>query len=214
MFQFIKEFRQRVKFWKTEDKLGPDFPWNYWRLFFPSKMIAICKKKFKYFHDSAQFRPGAYARVCSKISIGKRVVIRPNTMLCASPPEFGDRGQIIIEDDVLIASGVQVHTDEHIFDDPDVPIIDQGYCTPKDIIIKKGAWIGANCVLLGGAVIGENSVIGAGSVILGEIPARSVAFGSPAKVVRKIIKGEFRENQPLIDPGVSWYSPYSYKNEK
>jgi galactoside O-acetyltransferase len=34
--------------------------------------------------------------------------------------------------------------------------------------------------------IGENSVVGAGSVVLKDIPANVVAFGSPAKVVREI----------------------------
>ena len=34
--------------------------------------------------------------------------------------------------------------------------------------------------------IGEDSVIGAGSVVTRDIPARSLAVGSPAKVIREL----------------------------
>ena len=37
-----------------------------------------------------------------------------------------------------------------------------------------------------GVVIGENSLIGSGSVVTKDVPANSVAFGNPAKVVAKI----------------------------
>jgi len=52
--------------------------------------------------------------------------------------------------------------------------------------IESGVWIGANVVVMPGVTIGENSVIGAGSVVTKDIPANSIAFGSPCKVVREI----------------------------
>jgi UDP-2-acetamido-3-amino-2,3-dideoxy-glucuronate N-acetyltransferase len=40
-------------------------------------------------------------------------------------------------------------------------------------------------VIIGGITIGTNSLIGAGSVVAKDIPARTLAFGNPAKVVKK-----------------------------
>jgi acetyltransferase-like isoleucine patch superfamily enzyme len=65
-----------------------------------------------------------------------------------------------------------------------MPIIDQGYGPSRTVIIKKGAWIGANAIILRGVTIGENSVIGAGSVVTKSIPPRVVAVGCPAKIIK------------------------------
>jgi acetyltransferase-like isoleucine patch superfamily enzyme len=53
-------------------------------------------------------------------------------------------------------------------------------------IIKKGAVIGAGSVILPGIVIGEDVLIGAGTVVTCNISNGYVAFGNPAKIVRKI----------------------------
>ena len=127
-------------------------------------------------------------------------------MLCASPLEFGGAGKIMIEDDVLLANGIQMHTDSHIYNNPTVPILDQGYFPPEDIVIKKGCWIGAGCMILGGVTIGENSVIGAGSVVTKNIPDYVVAVGSPAKVIKEIKKDDNTKVKGLIDQGVKWYN--------
>ena len=47
-------------------------------------------------------------------------------------------------------------------------------------------WIGANVTVLPGVTIGDNAVIGAGSVVTKDIPADTVAFGTPCRVVREI----------------------------
>ena len=147
-------------------------------------MLKLCKRKFKHFADSAEFRPGAYSICCSKISLGNRVVIRPGTMLFADPRDDG--AGITIEDDVMLGSGVHIYVHNHRFEDPSIPIIDQGYHPSKPIFIKKGAWIGANAIILPGVTVGENSVIGAGSVVTKSIPGGVLAVGNPAVVKRKL----------------------------
>jgi acetyltransferase-like isoleucine patch superfamily enzyme len=169
---------------KNADRIGPDIPFTHWRLYFKPLMIKLCKKKFKEFSDSSEFRPGAYAIVCSKIRIGKRVVIRPGSMLFADPSDNG--AGITIEDDVLIGSGVHFYVGNHKFTDPTVPIIDQGHSGSHQIILKKGCWIGANVIILQGVIIGGNSVIGAGSVVTSSIPDAVIAAGNPCKIIRII----------------------------
>lgn len=183
----IEILRKRT-FDKNADRIGPDIPFTHWRLFFKSSMLSLCKKKFKHFSDSSEFRPGAYAISCSNISIGSRVVIRPHTMLFADTRVNG-KG-IIVEDDVLIGSGVHIYTGNHAFDNIKLPIIDQGHSEAREVVIKKGCWIGANVIILPGVTIGENAVIGAGSVVTKSIPSMVVAAGNPARVIKNICKHE------------------------
>jgi acetyltransferase-like isoleucine patch superfamily enzyme len=62
----------------------------------------------------------------------------------------------------------------------------------KPVTIGDGSWIGYGSVVLPGASIGDHVVIGANSVVTGEIPSYSVAVGSPAKVIRRYVDGEWR----------------------
>jgi acetyltransferase-like isoleucine patch superfamily enzyme len=144
-------------------------------------MLALCRKKFEYFGKDAEFRPGAIAVTCSQISIGEKVVIRPNTMLFADSD-----AKIIIEDNVLMGSGIHIYVGNHRYDMSGVPIIEQGHYPSKDVVVKEGAWIGANAMLLSGVIVGNNSVVGAGSVVTKSVPDNVVVAGNPAKIIKKI----------------------------
>ena len=182
----ISEIVKKIRYCINADRIGPDIPFTHWKLHFAATMKKLCKSKFAYFSSSAQFRAGAYAVGCSQISIGNRVIIRPNTMLFAEtivPMKLS----IVIEDDVMIGSGVHIYVNNHKFDDITIPIIDQGYYPDLPVILKKGCWIGANTIILPGVTIGENSVVGAGSVVTKSIPNNVVAVGNPAKVLKSIL---------------------------
>lgn len=182
----ISEIINKYRYCLKADRIGPDMPFTHWKLHFSGTMKKLCKSKFAYFSNSAQFRAGAYAIGCSQISIGNRVVIRPNTML------FGEtvlpmKLSIIIEDDVMIGSGVHIYVNNHKFDDPTIPIINQGYYPDLQVVLKKGCWIGANTIILPGVTIGENSVVGAGSIVTKSIPKNVVAVGNPTKILKSIL---------------------------
>ena len=148
-------------------------------------------------NSDAGFRWGAYAVTCSKISIGSRVVIRPGSMLFAFP--YGETGRIVIEDDVLIGSGVHVYTSNHSISDLSRRIIDQGHDPAADVIVRRGAWIGANAILLPGVEIGEGAVVGAGSVVTRSIAAGMIAVGNPARPVRA--RGDHKTSPADADRG-------------
>ncbi|MFI8603732.1 acyltransferase [Cellulophaga baltica] len=175
----------KIKFDLKSDRIGPDCPFTHWKLYLKQSMLKLCKKKFANFGQESEFRAGSYAITCSKIHIGDRVVIRPNTMLFADPREK-DKGIITIENDVLIGSGVHVYVANHKYGKKNVSIIDQGHFEAKNTTLKKGCWIGANSIILPGVTIGENSIIGAGSIVTKDIPSNSIAVGNPAKVIKKI----------------------------
>ncbi|MFC0473180.1 gamma carbonic anhydrase family protein [Halalkalibacter kiskunsagensis] len=93
--------------------------------------------------------------------IGDRVNIQDQSMLHQSP-----KYPLIIEDDVTVGHQVMLHS-----------------CT-----IRKKALIGMGSIVLDGAEIGEGAFIGAGSLVPPgkKIPAHSMAFGRPAKVIRDL----------------------------
>ena len=92
---------------------------------------------------------------------------------------------VIIEQDVLIASGVSLIGEnhgmnpEHEFHYKSQPL------NSKDIIIKTGAWIGEKAIILPGVSVGKKSIIGAGSVVTKNVPDYSIVVGNPAKIVKK-----------------------------
>lgn len=97
-----------------------------------------------------------------------------------------DGVSILIEDDVMLGSGVHIYVNNHRFDNPNIPFIDQGYYVSNPVKIEYGSWIGANVIILPGVTIGRNSVVGAGAVVTTSIPPHSLAVGNPARVIRDI----------------------------
>ncbi|MBC8766914.1 acyltransferase [Arenibacter sp. BSSL-BM3] len=176
---------KKIKFDNKADRLGPDCPFSHWRLFFKKTMQKLCDKKFEHFGKDAEFRPYAFAINCSKISIGDKVVIRPGSMLFADVRD-PNKGRIIIEDQVLVGSGVHIYVSNHKFGEFNNPIIDQGHFDAIDTKIKTGAWIGANCILLPGVTVGKNSIVGAGSIVTKDVPDNTVVAGNPARILKSL----------------------------
>ena len=55
----------------------------------------------------------------------------------------------------------------------------------SEVEIGSDVFIGASVTILPGVKIGNGAVIGAGSVVNSDIPARTIAVGCPAKVIRE-----------------------------
>ena len=54
------------------------------------------------------------------------------------------------------------------------------------VTLKKNCKIGSHSIIMPGITIGENSIIGAFSFVNKNVPDNVVAFGVPAKVVKKL----------------------------
>lgn len=114
----------------------------------------------------------------SRISIGNRVTSTGQLQVAAM-------SEIIIEDDVMFATNVNITDGFHGYTRIDEPYKYQEIINISSIIIKRGCWIGQNVVIFPGVTIGEMSVIGANSVVTKSIPERCIAVGAPAKVIKK-----------------------------
>ncbi len=92
-------------------------------------------------------------------------------------------GLVHLEKNVLLAAGVHVPSggQTHYFDDPTVPIRDQGGERAM-VTIGAGAWIGSAAVVL--ADVGAGTIVGAGSVVTKPLPPNVIAAGVPARILR------------------------------
>ena len=118
-----------------------------------------------------------------KISIGDNVSINPNCQISAID-------SIIIGNDVLLASNVFISDQSHGFNsliDIHTSPADRELVSKGGIVIEDKVWIGQNVSILPNVKIGRNSIIGANSVVTKNIPSFSVAVGSPAIVLKKIV---------------------------
>jgi acetyltransferase-like isoleucine patch superfamily enzyme len=117
-----------------------------------------------------------------RLVLGNRVDIGHNVVFIVNK-------EIVIEDDVNVASGVRfMDTDSHPRDAlariADLPPEAEEV---KPVRIGRSAWIGHNVFVMKGVTIGEGAIIGVNSVVVNDIPPYCVAMGNPARVVVKNI---------------------------
>jgi acetyltransferase-like isoleucine patch superfamily enzyme len=96
--------------------------------------------------------------------------------------EIFSASRVTIGARVLMAAYSYVIGGDHDFSDPSVAVLDQTRVS-AGVTIGDGVWIGAGAKVLDGVSIGDDAVIGAAAVVRGDVPARAVAVGIPARVV-------------------------------
>jgi maltose O-acetyltransferase len=94
------------------------------------------------------------------------------------------RGTITIGADVMMGPDVVILTTNHIFENTDIPMDQQGIANELPVTIEDDVWIGTRVIILPGRHIGRGSIIGAGSVVTKDIPPFAIVGGNPAKVIR------------------------------
>jgi acetyltransferase-like isoleucine patch superfamily enzyme len=110
------------------------------------------------------------------LKIGQDVLVNAFSIVGAS-----DR--VEIGDHCIFAAYVHINDSAHGIDDPDA-LIKHAPWRGEPVWIGKNVWLGSAVMIAMGAKIGEGSVIGAKSMVNSEIPAMSVAYGVPARVMR------------------------------
>lgn len=116
-------------------------------------------------------------------SIGKGLKVGNNVGL-GTHGFFGCAGGIEIGDDTIFGNYVSIHSENHNYDDINIPIRQQGI-NRKGIKVGKNCWIGAKATLLDGTVLGDGCIVAAGAVVREVIPANSIIGGIPAKIIKK-----------------------------
>jgi len=61
------------------------------------------------------------------------------------------------------------------------------------VVLKRNCRIGSHSLVMPGIAVGQNSIIGAFSFVNKSIPSNVLAYGTPAKVIRKLTKEEIEK---------------------
>jgi acetyltransferase-like isoleucine patch superfamily enzyme len=169
----------RYLHWQSFYSLIPSYIGQRLRLRFYRKWLKSMGQNCK-FHDHV------YIRNPNKFSMGNRCHIGYGARIQAG-------GGLTFGDGVLLGPGVSIWTSNHRFDDPDVPITDQGQ-EFKEVTIESDVWLGANSFIMPGTHLGRGSVVSAGAVVGGKrYKDFSILAGNPARVIG--YRGA-RSNQP------------------
>lgn len=122
----------------------------------------------------------ALSYVYGLVSVGRDVWIGPYTLLDGT-------GGLTIGDHTTISAGV------HIYSHDTVRRTLSGGSAPIDrapVSIGARTYVGASVVIAKGVTIGDHVVIGAGSFVNRDVPAFTVAAGSPARPIGRVIEGD------------------------
>lgn len=129
-------------------------------------------------------RPWLLRRLGAKV--GKGVFIGDH---CRFDQNHADH--IILEDNAHIASGTRILC--HLRNLSDYHIGDDYAKLPYrlgTVRLCKGACVGMESMIMPGVTIGEGAIVGAASLVSKDIPAWTIAVGSPAKPVKNFQERE------------------------
>ena len=137
------------------------------RGFFVRGMVDKCGKNINIEH-------GAFLASGKDIEIGNNSGLGLNCRVT---------GPLKIGDDVMMAPGVMIFTQNHETSDLSVPMRLQ--TAPKfKVEIGNDVWIGANAMILPGITVGNGCIIAAGAVVTHDVPDYAIVGGNPAKIIK------------------------------
>jgi UDP-2-acetamido-3-amino-2,3-dideoxy-glucuronate N-acetyltransferase len=122
---------------------------------------------------------GADCNICDHSYIDEAVVI-------------GDR--VTIKGQVAVIDGMTIEDD--VFIGPNASFANDSYPRSKqpfqyeEIVLKRGATIGAGAILIPGVTVGEWAMVGAGAVVTKDVPPFAVVVGNPARVIGEVTDAE------------------------
>jgi sugar O-acyltransferase (sialic acid O-acetyltransferase NeuD family) len=111
---------------------------------------------------AADVRIGAGTAVMAGVTIDAGTVIGENAL---------------INPGAILNHGCKIHDGAHV---------NAGSLLGGNVIIGKAATIEIGAIVGGSLTIGAGSVVGAGAVVLKDVPEGVLAYGNPAKVIRRI----------------------------
>jgi len=186
---FIDSVRQSVSiFWKWEAKLkGVEFQGK--AVFQGRPLISLARGGKIVLGDGVRIASAPRANplglpqpsVLRALAAGAQLILEPGvglsgSVLCAGNSiEIGRQtilgaGAMVLDNDFHAAAGEFGWRGEFV-------------ANSRPVKIGCGVFVGARAIILKGVSIGDRAIIGAGAVVTGDVPARHLAVGNPARIL-------------------------------
>ena len=131
---------------------------------------------------------GDQAYIRERVSVGDRTVVGRGSCL-DNDVAVGARVKVqtmvyltafsVVEDDVFVGPGVSTTNDDTMARHrPDYRL--------RGVTLRRACRVGGGAVFVPAVEVGEEAFIAAGAVVTADVPARGVAIGVPARVVRDV----------------------------
>lgn len=174
-------------------------------IFVENRVKIICKSKIKV-GISLNIGYGSFINALSKngilfgdrVSIGKFTTIEctgtinqigeglvvGNDVGLGSHGFWGCAGGIKVEDKTIFGNFVSLHSENHNFENIEIPIKEQGV-NRQGIVIGSNCWIGSKVTILDGVTIEDGVIIAAGALLTkGTYKKNGIYGGVPAKLIK------------------------------
>ena len=115
--------------------------------------------------------------VDNDVAVGARVSVQTNVYLTAFS---------VVEDDVFVGPGVVTTNDDTMSRHARGEAL-------AGATLRRACRVGGGSVLVPGVEVGEEAFVAAGAVVVGDVPARAVVMGVPARVVREVGEADLIE---------------------
>jgi len=158
--------------WEAIFSVVPGTLGKYSRSMFYKLFLKSCGKKF---HIAMRVK----IQVPANITVGENVGLNYGVWMASN---YNKNARIVLGNNVLIGPYTILHSGNHNYEDPKIPIYKQGHSF-SDIIVEDDVWIAARCTILSGVKIGKGAVVAAGSVVTKDVMPFSIVGGVPAKVI-------------------------------
>ncbi|RCX09880.1 acetyltransferase-like isoleucine patch superfamily enzyme [Anaerobacterium chartisolvens] len=123
-----------------------------------------------------------------KLFYGATIQLFKNASLTLGKGYINSNSVIACSSSITIGAGAAIARGVYIYDGDHHSILDDNgevLNKPMPVNIGRHVWIGVNATVLKGVTIGDGSIIAAGAVVTHDVPARCIAGGIPARVIKK-----------------------------
>ncbi len=101
----------------------------------------------------------------------------------SSSCRIASESKISIGKSTLIAAYVYIGPGNHALDENGQVLNDQPMEIKGGVEIGNNVWIGTRATIMDGVKIGDGAVVGAHSLVKTDVPANSIAVGTPARII-------------------------------
>jgi len=127
------------------------------------------------------------AVIAADVSIGYGTVVMAGVVI-NSGAVIGDH--VVVNTSALVEHGCQIKNGV---------LINAACCIAGNVIVERAATVEIGAIVASQVRIGAGAIVGAGSLVLKDVPAGTLAYGNPARVIRSLSAPAERSADGALD---------------